>query len=74
MDIDLLNQPPPPEWARTRHCPSCGGVDLMISSVDPQTGEWCFTSCKDCGRELRRDYIDGRPTWEDPEWISATEQ
>jgi hypothetical protein len=73
-DLDLLNEPIPPEWASTRHCPMCNSVELRVSSDEVELGGWCTISCLSCGRELRRDYIDGRPTWQDPEWVKAGEQ
>lgn len=72
--IDLLNEPTPSEWLTTRHCPACGSVELSVSSDEVELGGWCTTSCGNCGRELRKDYIDGRPAWDDPEWVKAGEQ
>lgn len=72
--IDLLNEPIPPEWASTRHCPSCHSTTLRVSSDKVEMGGWCPTYCGVCGRELRRDYIDGRPAWEDQEWAKGGEQ
>lgn len=74
-ELDLLNEPIPDEWRATRHCPTCGGVDLVVSSDEVEVGGWCSTSCLDCGRVLRRDTVDheGSHVWEDPEWIKAGE-
>lgn len=69
IDPDLLSDGIPPEWFTTRHCPSCHSTTLRVSS-----GEWwCTTSCGQCGRELRRDHIDG-PVWEDQDWAKGGEQ
>lgn len=72
--LDLLNEPIPAGWRTTRHCPSCSSTSLRVSSDEVELGYWCTTACAKCGRELRRDYIDGRPTWEDPQWVAAAEQ
>lgn len=76
MSLDLLNEPIPAEWAATRHCPSCGGTELKVWSDPVELGGWCTTECAGCGRELRKDAIgaDGISSWEDPEWVKATEQ
>jgi hypothetical protein len=71
--LDLLNEPIPPEWYATRHCPTCSGTELRVHSDEVELGRWCSTYCV-CGRLLRQDFIDGRPAWEDPEWIKRTEQ
>lgn len=78
MSLDLLNEPIPTEWALARRCPSCGGVELKVWSDPVEMNGWCTTECAGCGRELRRDFfaanVDGLQTWEDPEWVKATEQ
>lgn len=73
--LDLLNDPVPDDWHSTRHCPSCGCVDLVISSDPVLLGGWCTTACANCGRELRIDTLDehGLHTWEDSEWARAGE-
>lgn len=74
-DLDLLNEPIPEDWLTTRHCPSCNGVELRVSSGEVEVGDWCFTSCKECGRLLRKDTIDhtGLHAWNDPEWVASGE-
>lgn len=71
--LDLLNEPIPAEWRTTRHCPTCSSTDLYVSSDEVELDRWCTTSCANCGRALRRDFI-GHPTWEDPEWVAGGEQ
>lgn len=68
--MDLLNNGIPAEWRATRYCPTCGSVELCVSSDDPLADGWCTTSCASCGRELRVDRLDCSP-WEDPEWVSS---
>lgn len=66
--MDLLNEPIPNAWRKTRRCPGCGGHDLIVESDDPLADGWCTTYCADCGRELRVDRLDRDP-WEDSEWV-----
>lgn len=74
--LDLLNEPIPEDWLTTRHCPTCGDVNLVVSSGEVEIGDWCSTTCMGCGRLLRKDTIDadGSHVWEDPEWVKAGEQ